>query len=482
MKRHLTSEEIDDLCSVITHSNNNINFEADNVYIDNVRSNLKKQLVLVQIIPDVIPKLKTEIARQYARSIVQPGEMVGGVAAGSMGQVNTQDSLNSFHAAGQLKANLTTGLTRLTELMNLSETLKTPSLTIYFKREVGKSLESVRALAYSKLIYKTIGSILQDWKIEQSPTITKEDKAWYDFHSLFIDDEWRECTWRMRLKLDVKALFLSKKNLQHIVECINGHIDTKMLKFVWSYEHIGIIDIWIEDPTIEDNKLDPIKRLINTTNIGQHFLRNIVLTNLLTVPFTGIVGLEECYYQDQIITPTGLGADAIKDETEWFIETKGGDLRKLFVVDEVDGTRCKSNNAWDIYKLFGVEAAKAFLREEFKKNINVSFRHLDLLVECMTHSGTLSSVNRYGIDRTQVGPIAKASFEQPVENFLISATKAEIDDLRGVSASVTCGRLGGLGTGMMELILDTSKLIPQPIVHSFDYRDPVKQEQEEEIL
>jgi DNA-directed RNA polymerase beta' subunit len=100
----------------------------------------------------------------------------------------------------------------------------------------------------------------------------------------------------------------------------------------------------------------------------------------------------------------------------------------------------------------------------------------------MTHSGTLSSVNRYGIDRTQVGPIAKASFEQPVENFLISATKAEIDDLRGVSASVTCGRLGGLGTGMMELILDTSKLIPQPIVHSFDYRDPVKQEQEEEIL
>jgi hypothetical protein len=68
------------------------------------------------------------------------------------------------------------------------------------------------------------------------------------------------------------------------------------------------------------------------------------------------------------------------------------------------------------------------------------------------------SVSRYGIDRKQVGPLAKCCFEQPIENFLISAAKGEKDEIQGVTASITLGKLSRMGTGSMDLIIDTEKI------------------------
>jgi DNA-directed RNA polymerase II subunit RPB1 len=77
----------------------------------------------------------------------------------------------------------------------------------------------------------------------------------------------------------------------------------------------------------------------------------------------------------------------------------------------------------------------------------------------MTLSGKIKSVSRYGIDRKQVGPLAKACFEQPVDNFLISATKGEQDLLQGVSSTICMGKLCKMGTGMVDLIVDTKKIL-----------------------
>jgi DNA-directed RNA polymerase II subunit RPB1 len=467
VKRLLTTVEIEDLCSVVEPSvispsveahRSRSAFESDMVYVENIKENLRKQLSKVLVYPEIIDQLKSHIRHQYYKSVIQPGEMVGGVAAGSMGQVNTQDSLNSFHSSGQLKANLTTGLSRLNELMNLTERLKTPSLTIYFKADYSEDLYTVRSIVESRLIYRTIESSIISYAIEEKSSI-KEWESFYAFHSMFYSQSYDACDIRLRLRFNPKALYLSKKSLQHVAECIAGHIDTKCLHMVWSSDFIGILDIWVTTPTAGKSVL---------------FIKHVLLNSALSVPFSGVRGLEECYYSEAVTE---------KGKIEWYVDTKGGEFKDLLKVEEIDFTRCKSNKVWDIYKLFGIEAAKAFLREEFQKNINVSFRHLDLLVECMTNSGTLTSVSRYGIDRTQVGPLAKASFEQPVENFLISATKAEKDDLKGVSASISCGKLGALGTGMMQLILDTSKFAQTPEAEdSKSLKEPFKENYDDEEL
>jgi hypothetical protein len=45
-----------------------------------------------------------------------------------------------------------------------------------------------------------------------------------------------------------------------------------------------------------------------------------------------------------------------------------------------------------------------------------------------------------------------------IENFLISAAKGERDEIQGVTASITLGKLSRMGTGSMDLIIDTEKI------------------------
>lgn len=62
---------------------------------------------------------------------VHPGEMVGALAAQSLGEPATQMTLNTFHYAGVSAKNVTLGVPRLKELINVSKKPKTPSLTVY---------------------------------------------------------------------------------------------------------------------------------------------------------------------------------------------------------------------------------------------------------------------------------------------------------------------------------------------------------------
>jgi DNA-directed RNA polymerase II subunit RPB1 len=145
------------------------------------------------------------------------------------------------------------------------------------------------------------------------------------------------------------------------------------------------------------------------------------------------------------------------------IDTKGSNYKEIIKQPFVDFKRTKSNNMWDLLEVLGVEGAHKYLLDEFGKIIKVNKRHLDVLIDSMTYPGKIMSVSRYGIDRKQVGPLAKACFEQPVDNFLISATKGEQDLLQGVSSTICMGKLCKMGTGMVDLIVDTKKILQNAV-------------------
>ena len=50
------------------------------------------------------------------KSVVQPGENVGTIAAQAIGEPSTQMTLNTFHLAGHGAANMTLGVPRLKEI------------------------------------------------------------------------------------------------------------------------------------------------------------------------------------------------------------------------------------------------------------------------------------------------------------------------------------------------------------------------------
>ena len=64
------------------------------------------------------------------------------------------------------------------------------------------------------------------------------------------------------------------------------------------------------------------------------------------------------------------------------------------------------------------------------------------------------SIFRHGINNDDIGPIAKASFEETPEMFLKAARHAELDQMRGVSANVMCGQHGFFGTASFQVLAD----------------------------
>lgn len=75
---------------------------------------------------------------------VQPGEMVGPLAAQSLGEPATQMTLNTFHYAGVSAKNVTLGVPRLKEIMNVSKRPKTPSLTVFLIGKPARDAEKAK--------------------------------------------------------------------------------------------------------------------------------------------------------------------------------------------------------------------------------------------------------------------------------------------------------------------------------------------------
>jgi len=93
---------------------------------------MKKKDRKVPKINNIIPKVTAEAFSAltnvlYHRSLVDPGEAVGLLAAQGVGEPSTQMTLNTFHFAGHGAANVTLGIPRLREIvMTASQNIKTP--------------------------------------------------------------------------------------------------------------------------------------------------------------------------------------------------------------------------------------------------------------------------------------------------------------------------------------------------------------------
>lgn len=84
-----------------------------------------------------------------------------------------------------------------------------------------------------------------------------------------------------------------------------------------------------------------------------------------------------------------------------------------------------------------------------------SRRHIMLLADIMTCQGhSLVSIDRNGIKRSDIGPLARCSFEETDKQLYQAAIFGEHDDVDGVSANIMLGQVPPCGTGMIQVVFD----------------------------
>jgi DNA-directed RNA polymerase II subunit RPB1 len=168
---------------------------------------------------------------------------------------------------------------------------------------------------------------------------------------------------------------------------------------------------------------------------------------------------------------------------EWVLDTDGTNLTDILANPNLDSTRTISNDIREIYETLGIEAARNALHNEL---INVTsegsmnYRHLSLLIDTMTYKGYLMSIDRHGINRGDIGPLAKSSFEETTDMLINASIFSEYDNVNGVSANVMLGQQPTCGTGDCNILLDEEHFIELMKDKMPLKLDDIKEEDEEE--
>ncbi len=460
-----------------------------------------KQLIINHgFTKNIFDYIVQKIVRYFKQSITHPGEMVGVIAAQTIGEMGTQMTLDSFHVSGTDAAvNATSGVPRLKELLSVSKNIKTPTMTIHLKDDVSKILKEdnidetkIEQAKFSVLGIKTNIEVIRLCNIIDKSeiywdngTLTNipDDKNFVSIYNLFknqhSDDEKSNLV--LRLLINKEKLLMYDLKMIDIYTSINNHYN-QFINCVFS----------------DDNSNQCIMRItlnINNPQMSQIYETEDHITILKAVEYNivynmlikGVKGIKKVSLDKTQIVEYSLDERKFNNYTEWSLNTDGTNMKDIFKNKNIKFEKTRSNDIREIYETLGVEAARKALALELETVIGedqMNYRHLSLLVDTMTSRGQLMSIDRHGINRSDVGPLAKCSFEETTDMLVNASIFSEYDHLNGVSANVMLGHKAPCGTGDFDVIIDEDKYMDtmKDMVFQTNQIQPIEEIEDENLF
>ena len=366
---------------------------------------------------------------------------------------------DTFHLAGVAsKSNVTRGVPRLKEVLKVTQNPKATSLTISLKPEYANNKTKAREVAQELEL-----TLLRDMTVKtaiyydpkDSQSVLKEDRELLEFYELFEMGE-SQMNWSkyiLRIELDRQRMFdrnITMDDIQYVFrERLGRNINIIYSDF---NSQKLVMRIRISSEYMEETKTDPSSMdMMSAYKKFQNKLLNSVIIR-------GLPGIKAATFRkgDERYV---FNAEEGKYETreEYILDTDGSNFLEAMNHPAVDGSRVYSTHVHDIYMQLGIEAARATLYNEIQtlfEEGQINYRHLGLLVDVMCRAGRLMSVDRYGINKLDIGPLAKASFEETERILLKAAVFGEMDPITGVSANIMTGQPIRAGTAFSDILLD----------------------------
>lgn len=364
-----------------------------------LRKELYQKILDAKLTRDEALQVINEAIRRYLSSLVAPGEAVGMVAAQSIGEPATQMTLRTFHFAGVRELNVTLGLPRLIEIVDLRREPSTPLMEIYLDPSHAKDLDFALKIA-KEIELTTIENLCN--------TIT------IDFYQFAIIMEFDPEMMENR-----GVTFEDVESALEKVKGKKGRIEREGNTVIF---YTGL------------EELTKLRRMYD---------------RVLGLRIKGIKGIKHA-----IVKPV---RDDNGELVEYVILTEGSNLKAVLGIEGVDPTRTTTNNIMEIYEVLGIEAARNAIIKEIKRvlddhGLDVDYRHIMMVADAMTYSGKVRQVGRHGVAGEKGSVLARASFEVTVKNLIEAALRGEVDELRGVIENVIIGsRPIPLGTGAVKL-------------------------------
>lgn len=342
--------------------------------------------------------------------------------------------VDTFHSAGISAMNVTLGVPRLKELINVSKSIKSPSMRIK-PRDPDFQASELCGVYMKDLILR--GQLLEKLG---SPAFEKTYIRMMDNEA--FQESIDQTDWSILYEIDITKLHTYGLDLLDITVWIN-----KTFNHVWC----SCSDENAENPRVI------VRLFVNNNGLDSHTKMKQLY----------------CKMTQETVIQGYKNITQVLENGE-YIETLGIDMENVMANVRVDPCRTRCNDVMTTFNTLGIEAARQVLYDEICKVIEfdgsyVDYRHTAMLIDTMTYKGSLMAITRHGINRTETGVLMRCSFEETVNVITDAAAFGEYDPIRGVTENIIMGKMACLGTGTMDVMMDAEKFM-----NSFaSYQNPI---------
>ncbi len=366
-----------------------------------VQEELEEKLRSLDLTKKQFDRICDEVVESYERSLVEPGEAVGTVAAQSIGEPGTQMTLRTFHYAGVAELSVTQGLPRLIEIVDARNNPSTPTMRIHLASDIAHDLNEARRIARNieMVLVESVASNISIDLVRQAIDVRLDPELMQD----------------KDLTVDEIGIAIQQK--------IKGKGEVE----------IGDNTIFVY-PTGET--LSDLQRMSEK-------IREVQIKGISGVTHVVIRKIPEGYV----------------------LLTEGSNLRDALEVQGVNPDKIYTNNLREIYEVLGIEATRnAIIREAMsvlnEQGMDVDVRHIILVADMMTVDGTIRQIGRHGISGSKHSALARAAFEVTINHLLGAGITGTRDPLKGITENVILGQLIPLGTGSIDLLMNPQVSLP----------------------
>ncbi|KAI7086618.1 putative DNA-dependent RNA polymerase II largest subunit, partial [Hortaea werneckii] len=210
-------ETLDNL--IIVRGDDALSKEADQNATLLCKANFRSRLAFKRIVKDdsltkeALENILGDLDNRFSRALASPGEMVGVLAAQSIGEPATQMTLNTFHLAGVTAKTTTKGVPRLKEILNVADQLKTPNMRVFQHDEDRLSQEKCKDLR-SEIEFTNLRSVTDETEIYYDPdiqsTVIEADRDMVESYFIIPEDSAEpielQSKWLLRIVLGRRQL------------------------------------------------------------------------------------------------------------------------------------------------------------------------------------------------------------------------------------------------------------------------------------
>ncbi|MHA2190905.1 MAG: DNA-directed RNA polymerase subunit A'' [Candidatus Thorarchaeota archaeon] len=335
------------------------------------------------------------VIESYERSIVEPGEAVGTVAAQSIGEPGTQMTLRTFHYAGVAELSVTQGLPRLIEIVDARNNPSTPTMKIHLTDDVAPDRNEARQIA-RHIEMVLVESVASNVSIDLLRTA--------------ID-----------IRLDPELMEDKDLTVEAVAKAIQDKIKAK------GEVETGDNTIFVYPANEALAELQRLSEKIREVRVkGINDVIHVVIR---------------------------------KESDGYVLYTEGSNLEDALEVQGVNPHKIYTNNLREIFNVLGIEATRnAIIKEALsvlnEQGMDVDVRHIVLVADMMCVDGSIRQIGRHGISGSKHSTLARAAFEVTINHLLGAGIAGAKDPLRGITENVILGQLIPLGTGSIDLLMN----------------------------